>query len=227
MSAVKQFYDINSFPGNYTLAQLTQYGKDIQNPYLRIIDANVKAGQSILDVGCGTGLISNLLALRYPTSNVTSVDFSNGIDYAIEFAEQHKLTNIQFNKIDFTQWPTDKQFDVVICQGVLHHMPNWDNAILQLKRLVKPSGKLILGLYHPWGKLLKKYININYGSEVLYKDQELNPWETSFTLKQTLAVTYGFKLIDMAPRFINIVSIPAFFNYKNGGLVTYILEKYD
>ena len=39
--------------------------------------------------------------------------------------------------------------------------------IVKIKSMVKPGGHLILGLYHPWGKLAKKLFQIDYKNKIL------------------------------------------------------------
>jgi ubiquinone/menaquinone biosynthesis C-methylase UbiE len=116
-------------------------------------------------------------------------------------------------------------FDVVICQGVLHHIPNYHKALEILVNFVKPGGTLILGLYHPAGKIIKKIFQVDYGNDVLFQDQELNPFEISLTLDQIKESLEEFTLCQAYPRYLNNYWIPSFLNYKNGGLVTYVLQK--
>ena len=223
---IQQFYNQNQFPGMYTIEDFNNYGSDIENPYLKIIDKHLGDNVTVLDAGCGTGLITNLFAYRHPTNKFVAVDFADGIDHARQFSKTNNINNTKFIKQDLLEYTSKKQFDVVICQGVIHHIPDWYTAINQLKSLVKPNGKLILGLYHPWGKIFKKFLKIDYKNNVLYKDQELVPYEISFSFNEVQNMTQGFNLIDFAPpRTLNSIAISALFNYRNGGLVTYILEK--
>ena len=168
---IQQFYNQNQFPGMYTIEDFNNYGDDIENPYLNIIDKHLGDDITVLDAGCGTGLITNLFAYRRPTNKFVAVDFADSIDYARQFSKTNNINNTKFIKQNLLEHTSKKQFDVVICQGGLHHIPDWHTAFNQLKTLVKPNGKLILGLYHPWGKIFKKFLKIDYKNNVLYKDQ--------------------------------------------------------
>lgn len=226
MNDIKKFYSHLQFPGHYTQEQLNIHRNKFSNNYLKAIDNQLQhSGPDVLDVGCGTGLISNLFAQRYPNKNFIGVDFADSIDFAQTFSLQQKINNVKFIKLDFLEFEWHDQFDLVICQGVLHHIPNANEAIAQLKMFVRPGGRLILGLYHPWGKVLKKIININYKNHILYQDQELNPYETAYNYAQVCNLFNEFKLLSAYPSILSIVSFPAFFNYRNGGLVIYTLEK--
>jgi SAM-dependent methyltransferase len=226
MSHVRDFYNQIQFPGHYSQDSLKLQSEYVTNPYLKIIDRHLLNELSVLDVGCGTGLISNLFALRYPGSHFTGVDFANSVDYARDFSKLNIIKNTVFVKQNFLDFEATQQYNRVICQGVLHHIPEAELAINKLKNLVAPGGLLMLGLYHPWGKLLKKYTNINYRNTTLFQDQEQNPYETSYTVKQVQNLFNEFEFVDVYPKALNMfVALPSLFNYRNGGLVTYILEK--
>lgn len=190
-----------------------------------MIESQLNYDQTVLDAGCGTGLITNLFAVRHPKSQFVGVDFANSIDYAQSFSKQHSIKNVEFVKQDLSELDLTASFDVVICQGVLHHIPDYHKVLDILKNLTKPGGTLVLGLYHPAGKIVKKFLNIDYKSDTLFKDQEMHPFEINFTLKQVQNLIQDFKFEQAYPHILNNFWIPAFLNYKNGGLVTYILKK--
>ena len=180
----------------------------------------------MLDAGCGSGFITNFFAKKYRGSDFTGVDFSTAsINHARYISKTAGLTNTNFVDIDLLSYHTNQQFDVVICQGVLHHIPDYDRALQNLKATVKDNGYFVLGLYHPWGKIAKKYLKINYGCDVLYLDQELNQFELSFDYQTIKKMMPEFCLIKCYPRFCGSVALPNLFNYKNGGLTTYVFKK--
>ena len=83
--------------------------------------------------------------------------------------------------------------------------------------MIKNNGLFIIGLYHPWGKMLQKLLPIQYHNNVLEEDQEKNPFELSFTKKQVVNMFKGFKLIDSNPSPL--------LNWRNGGLTVYVFRK--
>lgn len=226
MSTVKHFYNRIQFPGLYTTEGLQYHEPEIRNRYLAAIDTVLGNNLDVLDVGCGTGLISNLFAKRYPNSFFTGIDFASGVDYAKEFSAKNNISNTNFIRQDFLKYTPSKQYDVVISQGVLHHIPDFASAVIKIKQLVKPGGFLALGLYHPWGKLAKKFVNINYKNSILHLDQEEVPFESSFTVDEVKSTFNEFIFCSLCPSLLNTCAAPiALLNYKNGGLITYILRK--
>jgi 2-polyprenyl-3-methyl-5-hydroxy-6-metoxy-1,4-benzoquinol methylase len=180
---------------------------------------------TVLDIGSGTGLITNALASRY-NSEFTGVDFSAGVDYAKQYADTQGLTNVQYIKQDFFEYETKNQYDVVICQSFITHVPNYLDAIEKIKGLVAPNGILLLGAFNRSGKLLKKYCNLNYKNDRLALDQEHCPYEVSFTHQEILNMCKGLKLLQVTPSIDNrLVDLVNLFNSKNGGLTLYVFEK--
>lgn len=225
-SVVKQFYDINQFPGHYTRKELNYHIPTIKNPFLNLINESIQDCKTILDVGCGSGLITNLFAIRNPNKKFTAVEFANGINYAQTFAQENLIKNVKFYQEDFLNWRTKSKFDCVVCQGVLHHIPDWESALDKLMSLVNNNGVLILGVYHPLGKLLKKYFSIDYQEDLLYIDQELNPFELSFTKNEIVQRVPGYELLQQWPSntYVQMLLHPIQFS-RNGGLTTYIFKK--
>lgn len=224
---IKKFYSNLHFPGKYSREDLKFYeDQGIHNIYLREINTVMRDGIDVLDVGCGTGLISNLFANYYRKSNFTAVDFSDSIDYASNFAEANDIKNVSWIKQDFLLFETNHKYDVIICCGVLHHIPQYQQALDKIKNLLKANGKLVLAVYNPWGKILKKFFKINYNCDILYQDQEKNPFELSFSNSQVHAMCKDLKFHKSAPSIENhFVDFLALFNSENGGLVLYVFSK--
>jgi len=223
---IKNFYSNLHFPGRYTWEDLKFYeNQGIHNIYLREIDLVMQDNIDVLDVGCGTGLVSNLFANKYK-SNFTAVDFSDSIDYARNFAKKNKIKNVKWVKKDFLLFNPEKKYDVIICCGVLHHIPQYETALAKIKSLLKPNGKLILAVYNPYGKILKRFFKINYNCDILYQDQELNPFELSFNNKQVKTMCKDLEFLSSAPSIANhLVDFLSLTNSENGGLVLYIFTK--
>ena len=221
---IKNFYSDLHFPGRYTSEDLEFYKQEGVgvNIYLKEINRVMKDKLEVLDIGCGTGLVSNTFATLYPASSFTGVDFSNSIDYAKKISKENNITNIHWIKEDFLTVKLNKKYDVVICCGVLHHIPQYREALDKLKSLLKPGGTLLIALYNPLGKILKHVKKINYNSPTLFEDQENNPFELSFTKRAVLNMCSDLTFHRVQPsignHFVNFLSM---FNSSNGGLAIY------
>lgn len=110
--------------------------------------SGVKAGQHILDFGCGRGNLVLELAKR--GSNAVGVDFSKD---AVEFAQSYAKhfseavqQRVQFFQLTMHELQFERKFDVVVCNQVYEHLHDWELNILieKFKRALKPSGVLMI-----------------------------------------------------------------------------------
>lgn len=92
---------------------------------------------SFLDVGCGSGWLTYLLAKR-------GFD-ATGVDLNPEAFEPPPLPNLSFRQGNATRLPfDDKSFDVVLANTVLEHTPQPQEVLLEMKRVLRPGGLLIV-----------------------------------------------------------------------------------
>lgn len=103
---------------------------------------NFEAGQTYLDVGCGNGAAPIYLARHYQLE-VTGIDVDPD---QIRIAQEHSagLPNVRFMTVDGGQLPfEDAEFDLVFTNKVTHHIPNWEEAVREMLRVLKPGGYFI------------------------------------------------------------------------------------
>ena len=135
---------------------------------------NFFKNKKIIDVGCGGGRYSNALKLL-KAKTVIGVDYS---DDGIKTAKKnYKLKNLSFKKQDVLNLKFQKDsFDIVFCNGVLHHTSDLNKGIKELHRVCKKGGYIYLYLYGTGGlywdarkkmnKIMKK-IPQNYSQNIL------------------------------------------------------------
>ncbi len=113
---------------------------------LEKIENNVKSGAVVLDVACGTGLVSEKIAGK--SKEVISVDMSeNMIAQANIKKEQNQPNNISFNVEDAYKLSLDENScDTVVCINALHNTKHPEKAFSEIKRVLKPEGKLIVSI---------------------------------------------------------------------------------
>lgn len=224
MNHVKKFYDSNPFPGPYTIKSIQDYNV-AQNRYVNAIDSILTDGQQVLDVGCGTGLLTNIFALRYPGSSFTGIDFSTAATYAKQFSQENKIKNSHFVKKDFLDYQTTRKYDILIAQSFLTHVSDQIRAIEKLQELVNDGGKIILGVYDPVGKMMQKLFSPRYRNQRLQLDQESNPYDVCHSMRDIERLFPNFGVKRMVPGIANCL----FFLYNvvyrsNGGLTLYLLQ---
>ncbi len=105
--------------------------------------------KEVLECGCGGGHHTFFIA-PYARS-VMAVDL-NTVDIAME--RNKKFNNVSFAEADIATMDLNRKFDIVFSIGVVHHTDNPDRTVENLKRHIKPGGKLILWVYSKEGNLL-------------------------------------------------------------------------
>ena len=108
--------------------------------------------RSILEIGCGTGKNTPLLASI--GEHVHALDFSAGM---IERAMM-KVTapNVTFEIADITrQWPSrDQSFDLTVCDLVLEHIEHLDFIFAEASRVLVKGGRFFICELHPFRQYL-------------------------------------------------------------------------
>ncbi len=102
---------------------------------------------TLLEVGCGIGVDS--IQLAKCGFDVTAVDLTeNALVVAKEFAA-HREVNVDFRlgNAEGLDFP-DATFDVVYSFGVLHHTPDIEKSVAEVRRVLKPGGTAYVMLYH-------------------------------------------------------------------------------
>lgn len=123
-SEFKPLHDINPLRCNY------------------IDDLAHLAGKTVLDVGCGGGILSEAMAQR--GAQVSGIDMGEA---PLNVAKLHALESgleINYRQIPVEQLAEEQpeSFDVVTCLEMLEHVPDPASVIRACMRLVKPGGKV-------------------------------------------------------------------------------------
>ena len=151
---VKAFYEENPFP-NYeerdSLRSLVD--KSRRGGYAELLNRSIPFNSSVLEVGCGTGQLSNFLGIA--CRRVVGTDLClNSLRLAERFRAEQTLARVAFAQMNlFRPVFAPGSFDVLLCNGVLHHTSDPHRGFRTLVPLVRPGGHVVIGLYHRWGRL--------------------------------------------------------------------------
>jgi ubiquinone biosynthesis O-methyltransferase len=105
----------------------------------------VNPAMRVLDIGCGTGIVSLTLARK--GFEVTGVDHSAAM---LEIARQKSASQNLGTGVTFIQSDIEKlgfkenTFDAITCQGVLHHLGDMRPVLAEAYRVLKPKGHLYI-----------------------------------------------------------------------------------
>ncbi len=101
----------------------------------------------LLDVGCGTGRLITLLALRDDAELLVGLDYSPVMiqKAAARIADSSHRARLATTVGDAERLPfADASFDVVTCCNSFHHYPHQAAAVESFCRVLRPGGRLIL-----------------------------------------------------------------------------------
>lgn len=113
-------------------------------PALDGVVEKLEAGARVADVGCGTGLVIELLAEAFPRSSFAGYDPSG---HAIGLAAQrfagldHDVTLVQAGAEDL---PNTGEVDLVVAFDCLHDMPRPDAALAAIRQTLRDDGTLLI-----------------------------------------------------------------------------------
>lgn len=106
-------------------------------------------GKKVLEIGVGLG--TGLRQFAKAGAECYGVDIT---DKHIELTRQNFAVNgftVDVRKADASALPfTDATFDCVHSFGVLHHIPDVDIVLAEIRRVLKPGGVLLTSVYHKW-----------------------------------------------------------------------------
>ena len=125
------------------------------------------AGQQVLDVGCGGGILADSMARKGAT--VLGIDLA---DKALRVAQLHALEtgtpNIRYQSISVEALAQAQpaSFDTVTCMEMLEHVPDPASVVQACSRLVKPGGWVFLSTIH---RNAKAFMLAIVGAEYLLK----------------------------------------------------------
>ncbi len=186
---IKEFYGDYPFPNDKIIHN--------SNWILNSLDHPIKPGSSILDIGCGTGEMSCFLS-QY--GKVVGTDFSMlSISKAIDLTDELKIKNVYFAEDDITKEKERSKFDYIFCIGVLHHIPELDKAIENIKKCMHKDSYLIISVYNKYGKFLWKRNHKKIENISRMKDTFEHPYEVYYSRKEfeNILKEHNFKIVGM------------------------------
>ena len=132
-------------------------------------------GKRIIDIGCGDGHYTREILAMGPA-------FIQGIDAneaAIKMAQQKAagLTNIQFEVMDIYDLPPNKQYDIAVVRGLLHHLYDVKKAIAAICKTAKVVIVIEPNGYNPVLKIIEKVSPYHVAhEEKSYLPSNLDKW---------------------------------------------------
>lgn len=116
----------------------------------------LRGNEEVLDVGCGRGMVTTIVAARLDTGTVTGIDIWSTHDQsgnAMEVTQRNAdlegvADRVRLRTADMRELPfDDATFDVVVTNAAIHNLKHADDraqAMTEIWRVTRPGGKLVL-----------------------------------------------------------------------------------
>ena len=103
-------------------------------------DLHLSGKESILDLGCGDGVLTEQLSMLVPDGSVFGIDASIGM---INTAKKREKENLQFLHMDMPDMSFVNKFDVIYSNAALHWVKDHSRLLSQSHSALKPGGKIL------------------------------------------------------------------------------------
>ncbi len=131
--------------------------------------ADLKDGQTVLELGCGWGSLTLWMAQHYPKSKITGVSNSNSQrEYITEQAKKLGLDNIKIITADMNVFEAPGQYDRVVSVEMFEHMRNYQALYAKVASWLKPHGKFF------------KHIFVHRNTPYAFEVQSDDDWMSQF-----------------------------------------------
>ncbi|HVQ71823.1 MAG TPA: class I SAM-dependent methyltransferase [Bradyrhizobium sp.] len=152
--AVRKQYEAYSYPPPIEDAEkfLKQWGPLTCDPKFAGIqlwpEGRPRQELRILCAGCGSSQ-APLIALNNPDCSVVGIDLSEtSLAHSNRLRDRHGLKNLELRQMSLLDvGQLSSAFDLILCTGVLHHLPNPDAGLKALADVLEPSGSMGIMLY--------------------------------------------------------------------------------
>ena len=121
------------------------------------------SGKSVLDVGCGGGILSESLARK--GAKVTGIDLSEGPLKVAQIRNKKVNLDIDYKKISTNQLvDSGEKFDVIACLEMLEHVPDPSEIVADCEKLLKKNGHIFFSTIN---RNLKSFVFAILGAEYI------------------------------------------------------------
>ena len=155
---VRTFYETHPYPAPIT--NLDRHRELYRNPDRRRAlslllwpTEKPRANREILVAGCGTSQAA-IHALREPDARITAIDISEtALRHTRDLQRKYGLRNLDLHRLAIEDVEDlGGKFDLIVCTGVLHHLPDPDLGLRALRNVLLPNGAMHLMVYATYGR---------------------------------------------------------------------------
>ncbi|MGD9923106.1 MAG: cyclopropane-fatty-acyl-phospholipid synthase family protein [Pseudorhodoplanes sp.] len=115
---------------------------------LTVEHADLRDGQSILELGCGWGSLSLHMAGAFPNARIVAVSNSQSQREFIESeARLRQIRNLRVMTCDMNAFSPEQKFDRVVSVEMFEHMSNWRLLFARVRSWMEPDARLFMHVF--------------------------------------------------------------------------------
>ena len=99
--------------------------------------------RTILDIGCGTGILTQQLSIHFPNADIDALDASAAM---IQQLNHRHLKNVSCIHADYSTYKSHKTYDAIVSNAALHWM-NVPNCLRQIKKQLGSDGEFVCSIF--------------------------------------------------------------------------------
>ncbi len=113
----------------------------------KVVDLVGDRGRSkhILEIGCGTGILTEKLKRALPDVSITAIDIAEAM-IAVALKKMASISGIQFHQQSIDTLSNTSTFDLIISSSSLHWMTPYKRTFSKVNSLLKPKGRFVFSL---------------------------------------------------------------------------------
>ncbi|QQR51842.1 class I SAM-dependent methyltransferase [bacterium] len=137
----------------FSKEDLIAFSDDGDSDRVSLLDPNIISlageikGRRVLDAGCGNGYLSRKLAMLGAV--VTGVEPSNNLFRYCSEKEREAPLGITYMQCDLSKMELNEEYDLVVLINVLMDIPEYQTALVNCIKVLKPGGEVIISILHP------------------------------------------------------------------------------
>ena len=110
--------------------------------------ADLRDGQSVLEMGCGWGSLSLWMAEQFRASQITAVSNSRSQrEYIEKVARERHLLNLKVRTCDMNDFHPNERFHRIVSVEMFEHMSNWRMLLEKARRWIRSDGRMFIQIF--------------------------------------------------------------------------------
>ena len=183
-----------------------RWSRSVAREFLGWLDA--PPGRDWLDVGCGTGALTQAVAERCAPRRLAAVDPSAGF---LDFARSHlRSGGVDLQQADAQSLPfAEAEFDRVVSGLVLNFVPDQQRAAAEMARVARPGGEVALYVWDYAGgmEMMRRFWDAAVALDARARDLDEGRRFPVCRPEPLVALFEGAGLVDIAARAIDVPTI--------------------